>query len=101
MIDANPILPAPGQSACFPLPVLAASGAPPELHGLLLSASGRLAVASYGSGFAVQLEPEDCSELALLLWALAGRMAAERAAAAERAGDALQAISASFNGGAR
>ncbi|MBB3899968.1 hypothetical protein [Roseococcus suduntuyensis] len=93
-------LPPRGESAVFPLPPMTATGGPPELSGLVLSGDGRLTVAAHGVGLAVRLEAEDAAQLALMLWQLSGRLAAERTEAAERAGDALDAITASFSGGA-
>lgn len=95
-----PPLPPPGHSAVFPLPVLAAAGAPPVLSGLILAPDGRLTVAASGAGLAVRLAAEDAAALALLLWQLADKLATEASAAADAAAGALDRITREASGNA-
>ena len=87
-----PAVPPPGTSIVCNIPVMAASGGPRELSGLIVNGDGRLTIACNGAGLAVRLEAEDCTALALLLWQIAGQLADAEQKAADAADTALNRI---------
>lgn len=87
-----PAVPPPGTSIVCNIPVMAASGGPRELSGLIVNGDGRLTIACNGAGLTVGLEAEDCTALALLLWQLAGQITAAEQKAADAADAALSRI---------
>ena len=92
-----PAVPPPGTSIVCNIPVLAATGGPREMSGLVISGDGRLTIACNGAGLAVRLEAEDCTALGLLLWQLAGQITAAEQKAADAADAALNRIVAQSN----
>lgn len=87
-----PAVPPPGTSIVCNIPVMAASGGPRELSGLIVNGDGRLTIACNGAGLAVRLEVEDATALALLLWQIAGQLADAEQKAADAADTALNRI---------
>lgn len=92
-----PAVPPPGTSIVCNIPVMAASGGPRELSGLIVNGDGRLTIACNGAGLAVRLEAEDATALAILLWAIAGQLANAEQKAADAADAALNRIVAQSN----
>jgi hypothetical protein len=87
-----PAVPPPGTSIVCNIPVMAASGGPRELSGVIVHGDGRLTIATNGAGLAVRLEAGDCTALALLLWQIAGQITAAEQKAADAADTALNRI---------
>jgi hypothetical protein len=96
--DLRPAVPPPGTAAVFPLTVLTAAGGDAELSGIIVHGDGRLTIAHRGAGFAVRLDGETATQLALMLFAMGGDLLGKEKAAADGAADALARISGGAHG---